>query len=313
MRRCTRLYRPVFYYLAFWVSALAILRYFLPEHVYEPVAGISIQLLWFLGAYVLVLAAVPLLSRVTTTGRLLGAVAATYVFIAVIDANRINADGLPGLGYLNLVAWLIPGMLGVAYRRKLLAGRAALLLVVMFAVNLALMWLGPYELSLVGIETQHLKNMTPPSLVLTGHAIMMCAFAIAAAAASVVGAAAAGVVVDRDRQLRGDDAVPVAHPAAAGNASVLRLPRSPALRRGRSRLHRAQHRPARDHGGPGCDGFRRAAPAGEQPAAALGRRLRGRGRECAVPRLARCCASPVRPRWRRSAGASRTLGCIASR
>ena len=41
MRRCTRLYRPVFYYLAFWVSALAILRYFLPEHVYEPVAGIT--------------------------------------------------------------------------------------------------------------------------------------------------------------------------------------------------------------------------------------------------------------------------------
>jgi fucose 4-O-acetylase-like acetyltransferase len=25
MRRCTRLYRPVFYYLAFWISALAIL------------------------------------------------------------------------------------------------------------------------------------------------------------------------------------------------------------------------------------------------------------------------------------------------
>src|SRR6188508_1071233 len=43
MRRCTRLYRPVFYYLAFWISALAILRYFLPEHVYEPVAGISTQ------------------------------------------------------------------------------------------------------------------------------------------------------------------------------------------------------------------------------------------------------------------------------
>src|SRR5690242_19719346 len=28
MRRCTRLYRPVFYYLAFWISVLAILRYF---------------------------------------------------------------------------------------------------------------------------------------------------------------------------------------------------------------------------------------------------------------------------------------------
>ena len=42
-----------------------------------------IQLLWFLGAYVLVLAAVPLLARITTTGRLLGAVAGTYAFIAV--------------------------------------------------------------------------------------------------------------------------------------------------------------------------------------------------------------------------------------
>ena len=102
----------------------------------------------------------------------------------MIDAVRVNVDGLSALGYLNLVAWLIPGMLGVAYRRHLLAGRAALMLgAVMFAVNLALMWLGPYELSLVGIETQQLKNMTPPSLLLAGHAIMMCAFAIAAAPA----------------------------------------------------------------------------------------------------------------------------------
>ena len=51
----------------------------------------------------------------------------------------------------------------------------------MLAVNVALLVLGPYELSLVGIETQQLKNMTPPSLLLAGHAIMMCAFAIAGA------------------------------------------------------------------------------------------------------------------------------------
>jgi hypothetical protein len=184
MRRCTRLYRPVFYYLAFWVSALAILRYFLPEHVYDPVAGISIQLLWFLGAYVLVLAAVPLLARITTTGRLIAAVVGTYAFVAVIDTIRITTGTPTILGYLNLVAWLIPGMLGVAYRRHLLAGRRALLLgTIMLAVNLALIWLGPYELSLVGIEAQHLKNMTPPSLLLAGHAIMMCVFAIAAAPA----------------------------------------------------------------------------------------------------------------------------------
>jgi hypothetical protein len=177
MRRCTRLYGPVFYYLAFWVITLTVL----PEHVYEPVAGISIQLLWFLGAYVLVLAAVPLLARITTTGRLVAAVAGVYAFIAVVDAVRINVDGLSALGYLNMVGWVIPGMFGVAYRRGLLTGRAALTSgVVMLAANVALLVLGPYELSLVGIETQQLKNMTPPSLLLAGHAIMMCAFAIAA-------------------------------------------------------------------------------------------------------------------------------------
>jgi hypothetical protein len=184
LKRCTRLYRPVFYYLAFWGVTLAALKFVLPVHVYEPVAGISIQLLWFLGAYVLVLAAVPLLARITTTAQLACAVIGTYAFIAVIDAIRINVNGYTTLGYLNTVVWLIPGMLGVAYRRNLLSSSAALQVGLgMLAVNVALLAFGPYELSLVGIESQHLKNMTPPSLLLAGHAIMMCAFAIAAAPA----------------------------------------------------------------------------------------------------------------------------------
>jgi hypothetical protein len=183
LKRCTRLYRPVFYYLAFWTVALIVLRQVLPIHVYEPVAGISIQLLWFLGAYVLVLAAVPALTRITTTARLAVSVVAVYAFVAVVDAVRITEPGWSLLGYANFVAWLIPGMLGVAYRRHLFTARAACVLgAMMLAVNLALLQWGPYELSLVGIESQQLKNMTPPSLLLAGHAIMLCAFAIAAAA-----------------------------------------------------------------------------------------------------------------------------------
>jgi surface polysaccharide O-acyltransferase-like enzyme len=95
----------VFYCLAFWAVALTTLRLVLPEHVYEPIAGISIQLLWFLGAYVLVLAAVPLLARITTTGRLVAVVAGAYAFSAVVDAIRINIDGLSVLGYLNMSVW----------------------------------------------------------------------------------------------------------------------------------------------------------------------------------------------------------------
>ncbi len=231
LRRCTRLYRPVFYYLAFWVSALAILRHFLPEHVYEPVAGISLQLLWFLGAYVLVLAAVPLLARITTTARLLGAVAGTYAFIAVIDAIRINADGADGIGLPQPGRLVDPGHArrrlppkpprrprGAAARRCDVGRQPR--------ADMA----GP-------LRTQPCRHRDP--------AVEEHDAAIAAAGRSrnhdvrvrdcrcardrAVGAAAAGVVADRDRQLRGDDAVPVAHPGAAVHASGLRLPRPSAL------------------------------------------------------------------------------------
>ncbi|MGD9619941.1 MAG: acyltransferase [Mycolicibacterium sp.] len=181
MHRCTRLYRPVFYYLAFWTAALAVLGWVLPRHVYEPVAGVSIQLLWFLGAYVLMLATVPLLARITTARCLVWSVVAVYLFIALVDVVRIAMAGCSALGYANLVVWLIPGMLGVGYRRGLLSGRNALTVgLAMVAINLALVWLGPYEPSLVGIENQTLTNMLPPSLLLAGHAIMLCALVIAA-------------------------------------------------------------------------------------------------------------------------------------
>ena len=184
LKRCTRLYRPVFSYLAFWAFALMVANRVLPVHVYEPLAGISVQLLWFLGAYVLVLAAVPLLIRINTRGRLVAAVAALYAIVAAVDVLRISDPGWNWLGYANLAVWLVPGMFGVAYRYRLItSSSAAILGAVMLAVNVALVRFGPYEPSLVGIDGQQLKNMSPPSLLLAGHAIMMCAFAIAAAAA----------------------------------------------------------------------------------------------------------------------------------
>lgn len=184
MNRCTRLFRPVFYYLGFWAVALTMLYPELPQHIYEPIAGISIQLLWFLGAYVLVLAAMPVLWHITTTRHLAAGVVAVYGAVAVVDAVRLHWPAAAPLGYVNLAVWLIPGMFGVAYRRNLLTGRTALLTAVaMLLFNVALLRWGPYELSLVGIEGQRLPNMTPPSLLLAGHAIVLSAVAIAAAPA----------------------------------------------------------------------------------------------------------------------------------
>lgn len=182
MKRCLRLFRPVFYYLAFWAAALTVLRPLLPRHVWEPVAGVSIQLLWFLGAYVLVLAAMPMLYRITTTARVALGVGAVYAAIAVVDVLRLHWSVLMPLGYLNLAVWLIPAVFGVAYRRGLLTRRAALAVAaVILAVNVALLWFGPYQVSLVGTGDHQLSNTSPPSLLLAGHAIVMSALAIWAA------------------------------------------------------------------------------------------------------------------------------------
>ncbi|QLL07668.1 acyltransferase family protein [Mycobacterium vicinigordonae] len=184
LKRCTRLFRPVFYYLAFWAVALPALYQVAPLWVYKIVAGVSIQLLWFLGVYVMVLAAIPVISLITTPIRLAAAVAAVYTMVAIIDIVRLHWSGLAPLGYLNLAAWLIPGMFGVAYRRQLITVRAALgIAAALLAVDIALLVWGPYELSLVGIEGQRLANMSPPSLLLAGHAIVLSALAIAAAPA----------------------------------------------------------------------------------------------------------------------------------
>jgi hypothetical protein len=184
MKRCTRLFRPVFYYLGFWAVALTVLYLLLPQHIYQPVAGVSIQLLWFLGAYVLVLAAMPMLTRITTPVRLAAGVCAVYGGIAAIDAIRLHWPAASALGYLNLAVWLIPAMFGVAYRRGLLTRRMALVTAAaVLAVNLALVWWGPYEISMVGTGDHRLSNTSPPSLLLAGHAIILSALAIVAAPA----------------------------------------------------------------------------------------------------------------------------------
>jgi hypothetical protein len=178
-RRAQRLYRPVFFYLAFWLVVLAVARAVLPRGQYEPIAGLCIQLLWFLGVYVVVLASVPPLTRIATRKGLLAFVAAAYAVTAVVDAVRLNG-GPSWLGFVNfLVVWLIPAAIGVAYAKGFLTPRVGLVAAALaFVVDLVLVG-GPYEVSLVTAPGQRLSNMTPPSLLLAGHAFVICGLAVA--------------------------------------------------------------------------------------------------------------------------------------
>lgn len=138
------------------------------------------QLLWFLGAYLLVLAVVPFLQRLSSGGGVAVALAVCWGSTAIVDVVRL-ADGPAESGYLNfLTVWTIPAVLGVAYAKRILRPGTALVVAVgALAVDLVLVSWGPYEVSLVTVPGQHLSNMSPPSLLLAGHAIVLCAGAIA--------------------------------------------------------------------------------------------------------------------------------------
>ena len=181
--RTQRLYRPVFYYLAFWLFvALPLLTLSDAPTLVAPVIRTGVQLLWFLGLYLVVLATLPLLGRITTARALWTLVGGLCVVMAAVDAIRLSGFD-EFVGFTNFLwVWLIPAVIGVGYAQKLISRRtAAYGALAAFAVDTALVSLGPYELSLVSVPGERLSNMTPPSLLLAGHCLVLCLLAIAVA------------------------------------------------------------------------------------------------------------------------------------
>ena len=177
--RTQRLMRPVFWYLGAVAAVYTVLSGTGATAAADVVARLGVQLLWFLGAYLLVLAVVPFLQRLRSVGGVLAALAVCWGSTAIVDAVRLT-DGPAALGYLNFLAvWTIPAVLGVAYAKRILRpGLAVLAAAGALAADLVLVTWGPYEVSLVTVPGQHLSNMSPPSLLLAGHAIVLCAGAI---------------------------------------------------------------------------------------------------------------------------------------
>ncbi len=180
--RAQRLCRPVFWYLAAWTAGLLVVRLTLGEESADGLGRECVALLWFLGVYLVVLAFVPSLTRIRT-GR---AVALTVVGLlgaaAAVDAIRF-AVGTPESGVANfLIVWLIPVVIGVAYARRLIGGRAALAAAVSaFTAQLSLALAGTYEVSLVVTGAERVSNVSPPTLLLALHCTWMsCAFVGAA-------------------------------------------------------------------------------------------------------------------------------------
>ena len=83
-----------------------------------------------------------------------------------------------------LIVWLIPVVIGVAYARRLIGPRAALVAAASaFAAQLVLAAVGPYDVSLVVTGTERMSNVSPPTLLLALHCTWMSCVFVAAAGA----------------------------------------------------------------------------------------------------------------------------------
>jgi surface polysaccharide O-acyltransferase-like enzyme len=182
--RAQRLCRPVFWYLAAWTVGLLVVRLTLGAASAAGVGEESVALLWFLGVYLVVLGFVPALTRLRTGWGAAVVVAVLLIASAAVDAIRF-AVGTPVSGVANfLIVWLIPVVIGVAYARKLIHPRAALVVAATaLAAQVVLAMSGTYDVALVVTGVERISNVSPPTLLLALHCTWMSCLFVAAAGA----------------------------------------------------------------------------------------------------------------------------------
>lgn len=161
--RVVRLLRPVAVLLAVWVPlTIALDVSSLSPAVVRPVTKLVVQLLWFLGVYVMVVALAPV--TLALHRRFRWRVPVAFVALAVVVDVAAFGFGVPVVGYVNaLPVWLLAHQLGYFYAdgarvrwgRLALGGLAALV---------ALTTFGPYPTSMVGLPGERVSNMSPPTL-----------------------------------------------------------------------------------------------------------------------------------------------------
>lgn len=175
--RAARLLRPTWVYLAIMCSIAAFVTWLAPPEVAGPLMLLTTQLLWFLGAYLLVTALTPLMRATTPLG---GAVYAVGLLLAVgaIETARFALGWPEAIGLANFVlVWTVPAYLGSLRSHGVLArypvwlvATAAILAVIL---NGVLIRQGPWPVSMVGMPGEPVSNMAPPSVVLALHSVVL--------------------------------------------------------------------------------------------------------------------------------------------
>lgn len=180
--RAIRLLRPVVVFGGVWAVAGLLL----------PLTGLSqatvdlgtravAQPLWFLGAFLAVIAMAPTMMRAHRRFRI-RALLALAVGAGLVDGLRFGLHR-PAIGLLNyLLVWLFAQQMGFFYQdgsllrlpRRAYGAMAVGGLLALTALGVK----GPYPSSMVGVSTDPISNMDPPTLVITALAVWQVGLAM---------------------------------------------------------------------------------------------------------------------------------------
>lgn len=172
--RVQRLYRPVLAYLAFLAIAGTIATVVVGP-ASRPILALACQMLWFLGIYVMTTMLLPAMVRLHEHGRLRAFVVGVPL-VAMLNLGVTFWGWAVPISFANfLLAWLLVQQLGFFWDERSSRGAWIAILLMCLPTSIALVALGPWPMSLVGIPGEPVSNMAPPSLVLLLHAGTMCA------------------------------------------------------------------------------------------------------------------------------------------
>ena len=172
--RARRLLRPVLPLLALWIPLAAALGWLgVPSDLLQLGSQAAFIPAWFLSAYLLVVALVPLTWRLHARY----GVAALAVMVAVAALVDVAHDaGVPLIGWANFLwVWAAIHQLGYFWYEQRLPHRRAAAVALALGGLLALVALtrwGGYPLSLVGTGVDERSNNSPPTVALVALAMM---------------------------------------------------------------------------------------------------------------------------------------------
>ena len=176
--RASRLLRPLWVYLIFMAPIAAISSILLPVKSAAPLLLLTTQLLWFLGAYLVVISLAPLMFNLHKKAPIL-TLTLLALLTAIIDFLRLGLNFPLYIGIINFVTvWLFASQLGVWYIDGKLNNKIATLFATLgILTNIILVTAGPYPLSMVGMPGEKISNMAPPTIALLAHTLWLCSLA----------------------------------------------------------------------------------------------------------------------------------------